>query len=518
MRRGMDILIVDDEEDIRTVIHERFEERQDHPTMASNAAEALGLCHDRYFDVAILDIKMPGMDGIELYRQLKEIQPTMEVLFITGHASVDTALEAMKLGAYDYLIKPVELAELEILARKAYEKRMLRKQTILLKEELARRGVRAGLVGTSPVLDDVLRSIHQVARTDSPVLIEGETGTGKELVAQEIHAASARRDSPIIAVNCGALQDTLIENELFGHEKGAFTGAIAFKRGLFEAADEGTLFIDEIGELNMAAQVKLLRVLETGAFRRLGDTRETHVDVRLICATNRILEEEVRKGRFREDLFYRLNVFRIEIPPLRQRREDVPLLAYHFLKHGRAAVGNAPTEIQPEAMEIMLAHDWPGNVRELANAIEHATILSMGRPIIEPADLPGTVRRGAVRAATGTPSHAAPVIREFAFREALPASSPAPLGPPPPRIVEQPFAAASPPQESVVPAAPVTPVTHMGHSLADVEKMHILESLKEAGGNRTRAARSLGISVRHLRRKLHAYGYKDGKDDAPVEP
>ncbi|MBI3890173.1 MAG: sigma-54-dependent Fis family transcriptional regulator, partial [Candidatus Wallbacteria bacterium] len=251
----------------------------------------------------------------------------------------------------------------------------------------------------------------------------------------------------------------------------------------------------------------------------LGDTRETHVDVRLICATNRRLEEETKKGRFREDLYYRLNVFRIEIPPLKVRREDIPLLAYHFLKHGRAAINNAPTEIMPEAMEMMIAHDWPGNIRELANAIEHATILAMGRPTIEPADLPGNVRRGAAagRAAGHLPSS----IEVLTLREPVPRMLPPPVEPPAPpptatvRTVEpSPPVASEPPMSST---APVTPVTRMGLSLAEIEKTHILETLREASGNRTRAARSLGISVRHLRRKLHAYGYKDGKDDASSE-
>ncbi len=529
----MDILIVDDEEDIRSVIHERFEERGDRPVMASDAAEALGLAQQRYFDLSILDIRLPGMDGIELWKHLRELQPAMEVLFITGHAAVDTALEAMKLGAYDYLTKPVELAELEILARKAYEKKMLRKQTVLLREELARRGVRANLIGTSPKMDSVLRAIHQVARTDSPVLIEGETGTGKELVAQEVHAASARRDNPFVAVNCGALQESLLENELFGHEKGAFTGAITFKRGLFEAADEGSLFIDEVGELNMGAQVKLLRVLENGTFRRLGDTRETRVDVRLICATNRKLEEEVRKGKFREDLYYRLNVFRIEIPPLRERKEDIPLLAYHFLRHGRAACNESPTDIQTESMETMLAHSWPGNVRELANAVEHATILAMGRNTVEIADLPPAVRRqpGGLRSWTATP-----VLPEARSFPAIPPMAAGSDGVPvidrrpwqTPAFPAQALPAPVEPQARVplLPAGPdagqsqsdATPTTgtaaRIGVSLAEVEKNHIMETLKQAGGNRTRAARSLGISVRHLRRKLHAYGYQDSKAEA----
>ena len=529
----MDILIVDDEEDIRSVIHERFEERGDRPVMASDAAEALGLAQQRYFDLSILDIRLPGMDGIELWKHLRELQPAMEVLFITGHAAVDTALEAMKLGAYDYLTKPVELAELEILARKAYEKKMLRKQTVLLREELARRGVRANLIGTSPKMDGVLRAIHQVARTDSPVLIEGETGTGKELVAQEVHAASARRDNPFVAVNCGALQESLLENELFGHEKGAFTGAITFKRGLFEAADEGSLFIDEVGELNMGAQVKLLRVLENGTFRRLGDTRETRVDVRLICATNRKLEDEVRKGKFREDLYYRLNVFRIEIPPLRERKEDIPLLAYHFLRHGRAACNESPTDIQTESMETMLGHSWPGNVRELANAVEHATILAMGRNTIEIADLPPAVRRqpGGLRSWSATPvlpearsfpaippmaagSDGVPVIDRRPWQTPVfPAQAlPAPVEPP----TRVPLLPAGP--EAVHPQGEATSTAgaaaRLGISLAEVEKNHIMETLKQAGGNRTRAARSLGISVRHLRRKLHAYGYQDSKAEA----
>ncbi len=512
MQRGMNILIVDDEEDIRSVIHERFEERNDAPMVAGNATEALALARERYFDIAILDVRLPGISGLELWKQLKELQPGLEVLFITGHGSIDTALEAMKLGAYDYLTKPLELAELELLVRKAFEKRSLQKQTILLREELARRGVRANLVGTSRCLEQVLQSVHRVARTESPVLIQGETGTGKELVAQEVHAASNRSDNQLIAVNCGALQETLVENELFGHEKGAFTGAVAFKRGLFEAADEGTLFIDEIGELTTGAQVKLLRVLEDGSFRRLGDSRETNVDVRIVCATNKDLETLVAEGKFREDLFYRLNVFRIDVPPLRARKEDIPLLAYHFLKTGRVSRAGGPTEISPDGMKFLLAHNWPGNIRELSNAVEYATIQAMDRTVIEATDFPPTIRR----AVAGKPAVPVPlpesVLRPIHAELAPPLSRLEESGRPTQATDPSPCGPGSPPSPLETPGTdPV--IGRLGLSLADLEREHILESLKKTCGNRTRAAKSLGISVRHLRRKLHAYDYQDPKKE-----
>jgi DNA-binding NtrC family response regulator len=339
----------------------------------------LDVAQRRQFDVTILDLRMPGMTGLEVLEKLRAMHPECEVIILTGEGTVETAVQAMKLGAYDYLTKPFSLAELKVIVQKAYERRLLDKENRQLRAALRRAQPQTQMVGESPGMLEVFRLIERAGPTDKAILIQGESGTGKELVARALHQSSLRADKPLVVINCAALPETLLESELFGHEKGAFTGAVAAKPGLFEMADGGTLFIDEIGEMPGSLQAKLLRVLEDGSMRRIGSLKERRVNVRLLAATNRNLQEETKAGRFREDLYYRINVMSLELPPLRQRGGDVKLLVKHFL--------GPAWQIEPEAVLAMERHPWPGNVRQLSNVIERAKILADG-DVIRLADLP----------------------------------------------------------------------------------------------------------------------------------
>src|SRR5262245_43481202 len=334
------------------------------------------------FDAAVLDLRMPGLDGIEVLKQLKQLTPDTEAIVMTGHASMETAIEAMRLGAFDYITKPCKLVEIEAILQKVADKRVLQHKNLALESRVQAAEGPTVLVGNSPAMAGVHRLIATVAPTDSTVLILGETGTGKELVARTLYQQSKRADMPFVPVNCGALSENLVESELFGHRKGAFTGADRDHKGLFEVANGGTLFLDEVGELNKNIQVKLLRFLESGEIRRVGETEPFRTDVRVLCATNRDLRAMIKEDEFREDLYFRINTFEIRLPPLRERRCDIPELAHHLL--GRAA--RRPPEqvaelLSPEATDVLLEHDWPGNVRELANVMEHAFIIAGGQKI-----------------------------------------------------------------------------------------------------------------------------------------
>lgn len=384
----MELLLVDDDNDLRVSIARRLK-RQGHTVRDSERpSEGIELARKRHFDVALIDLSMPEMDGIELLKRLKEIEPACQVVMLTGEATVETAVNALKLGAFDYVTKPCPFDELHAILTKAWEYQQLGQENVQLRAALHRAAPASEIVGESARIQHVLRLIEKTAPTDSPVLIFGESGTGKELVARAIHRHSHRAHKPMVTINCAALQETLLESELFGHEKGAFTGASAAKLGLFEVANGGTLFVDELGELASALQAKLLRVLEDGSLRRVGSTREQKVDVRVIAATNRDLQQEVDERRFREDLFYRINVLAIELPTLRDRRDDIPLLIDHFL--GRSGHGN--WQITDDARNAMCNYAWPGNVRELSNIIERATILSDENRITI-TDLPETIGR-----------------------------------------------------------------------------------------------------------------------------
>lgn len=400
-----DLLFVEDDPDFLVTLVRRFRKREFQVEQAASAEEALEVVQRRQFDVAVLDMNLPGMSGIELLKKLKSAQADCETIMLTGQGTIESAVEAMKLGAYDFLSKPFPLAELETIIQKAYERRQLQKENRQLKGLLSRDRPSSEMIGESPAIREVFRLIERAGPTDKAILIQGESGTGKELVARALHQASPRADKPLVVINCAALPETLLESELFGHEKGAFTGAIAAKQGLFELADGGTLMIDEIGEIRGPLQAKLLRVLEDGSFRRVGSLKERRVSVRLLAATNRIMEEEVKAGRFREDLYYRINVMSLELPPLRERTGDVPLLVQRF--------AGFDWTVEPEAIQALERYDWPGNVRQLINALERAKILADDNTI-HSYDLPHEVSRDAsseVHAANGLDDSLATIER-----------------------------------------------------------------------------------------------------------
>ena len=392
--KDIGLLIVDDDPDFRASLARRFLRRGYRTEQAADGDTALGLLARKQFDVAILDMVMPGMSGIELLEALKKASPECEAIMLTGQGTIDTAVQAMKLGAYDYLTKPFPLADLEARIEKAYERHQLAKENRQLRAILDLNHPVQEMIGQSPAMADVYRLIRRAGPTDKAILIQGESGTGKELVARALHQHSRRANKPMIVINCAALPEPLLESELFGHEKGAFTGAVAAKPGLFELADGSTLLIDEVGELAPAIQAKLLRVLEDGSFRRVGAIKQRRVDVRLLAATNRNLEAEVRAGRFRQDLYYRINVMSLEMPPLRERDGDTRLLVDHFL--------GADWAIEPQARQALEGYDWPGNVRELANAIERAKILADDR-VVRLRDLPRDIGRGAAQQVADPP-------------------------------------------------------------------------------------------------------------------
>lgn len=369
------LLVVDDEGAFRKGICERLARKGIKTFGASTGEEAISIARRNMLDVALVDIRMPGMDGIELLAKLKDAHPSVEVIILTGVAAVSTAIEAMKLGAYDYLSKPCRFDELMILIEKAYEKKHLCEQNVLMKRELKRVTFSNEFIGFSEKAMEMRRFIQHAASTDSPVLLEGESGSGKEVIAREIHRNSPRASAPLVVLDCGVLPETLLADELFGHEKGAFTGAFDSRQGLLEIADGGTLLIDEIGEMTPANQVALLRVVETRTFRRLGGSEERSVTVAIIASTNRSLRDKIAKGNFREDLFYRLDVMRLAVPTLRERKDDIPLLADHFLENLNRSKGTNK-RISAEQKELLKNHDWPGNVRELANVIERCFVLS----------------------------------------------------------------------------------------------------------------------------------------------
>jgi two-component system, NtrC family, response regulator AtoC len=383
------VLIIDDEEQLVEAFRKKLSRDGFSVSTAYTARDALAVMKKHTFDVCILDIRLPDMDGVDLLKSIKKNEPN---IMLTGHASVDTAIQSMKLGAYDYLSKPCKLTELSNVIHKAYEKKSLKERTIVLEQQLQRVEAHDSFIGSSEPVNDVKRLIRLVAPSDVPVLVLGETGTGKELVARAIHAMSPRSANQFVAVNSSALQESLLESELFGYKKGAFTGAQSDKIGLLELADKGTFFIDEIGDMGMAIQAKFLRTLETGIFRRLGDTRESKVDVRFIFATNKSLEHEVKEKRFRKDLFFRINTFIITLPPLRERKDDIPLLADYFL--GKFSRGAAKKLLSREAMDIVRGYRWPGNVRELANVMERAVLLSAARDTILSEDMPQSMTEG----------------------------------------------------------------------------------------------------------------------------
>lgn len=381
------ILIVDDEQIVRESLTHWFEEDGYQVSSAADAFDVLKDLHPGKYDIMLVDIKMPKMSGLELLEKVKEIDPDCIVIIITAYASVPSAVQALKNGAFDYVTKPIDPDELSHLIKNAIKQKKLKEENVALKASIDEMFSFEGLIGESPEMKKVFELIKIVAPQDTTVMIRGESGTGKELIARAIHMNSPRRYYPIIPVNCGAFTETLLESELFGHEKGAFTGAQYRRKGKIEMANGGTLFLDEVGSVSQKMQVELLRVLETKQFTRVGGTEIVKVDFRLISATNENLERLVEEGKFREDLYYRLNVFTIYVPPLRERRSDIPVLANYFVQKFARQMNKPILKISDEAMEILLNHSWPGNVRELENAIERAMVVGKP-PEIKPTDLP----------------------------------------------------------------------------------------------------------------------------------
>ena len=370
------ILIVDDELSVRTSLKEWFLEEGFTVETAESGEDALNKMHTGPYDLILLDIKMPGMDGITLQKKIKEIDEDAIIIIMTAYASVDTAVEALKLGAFDYVTKPFDPDDLSQLIRNALKQKELTSENVQLKEKISELSGVDDIIGQSEEMKRVFEMVDTVAETDSTVLIRGESGTGKELIARAIHSRSKRRYFPIVAVNCGAIPETLLESELFGHEKGAFTGAQYRRKGKLELANGGTLFLDEIGDISFKMQIDLLRVLEGKRFTRLGGSEEISVDFRLICATNKNLEKLVEEEKFRDDLYYRINVFSIFLPPLRKRKSDIIMLANHFIQKYARSMGKPKKSIASNVQEMMLEYSWPGNVRELEHAVEKAVIMS----------------------------------------------------------------------------------------------------------------------------------------------
>lgn len=444
------VLIVDDDSAAQEVLGARLESLGHVVFMETDGAAGLQACRRRRPDVVLLDLRLPDRDGLEVLTQFKEECPEVEVIILTAYATLDNAVLATKQGAYDYLVKPADPLRLQMLIEKAAEKGRIVREVTSLRHQLSGMGVGGRLIGTSIPMQAVCRSIVNLAGTDSTVLITGESGTGKELVAKAIHHNSARKECFFVPVNCAALPEALLESELLGHVKGAFTGAVSDKPGLFEEANGGTLFLDEIGELRLTLQAKLLRVLQDNEVRRVGSTRTIRVDTRVIASANVDLLQLVREHRFREDLYYRLNVLQIHLPPLRERREDIPLLIDAFLEEHTTRYGKACKTVDESAMKILTTYGWPGNVRELKNVIERAVLLCEG-PIIRSSHLPPEVK--------GASKHD---VTAFSF----------------------PF----------------------GATLVEVEQFLILQTLRQVEGNKARAARLLGVSLRTLYNKLARYG------------
>ena len=381
------LLVVDDEQVIRDSLSKWFKEDGYSVSSAENAADALRRLQGQKWDIILLDIKMPGMDGMELQQRIRELDQDATIIFITAHATVDTAVKALKNGAFDYVTKPVDPDYLSHLVANALKQRSLANENVKLKEQISEFSKAEDIVGESSQMHKVFELIQTVAKTDTTVMIRGESGTGKELIARAIHSNSDRRYFPIVAVNCGALAEGILESELFGHERGAFTGAQYRRKGKLELADGGTLFLDEVGNIDTKTQMDLLRAIETKQFSRVGGNEIIKVDFRVICATNKDLEKAVSEGSFREDLYYRLNVFSIFIPPLRERKGDIPQLVNYFIQKYARSMNKPMTGISSEAMDTVVRYNWPGNVLELENAIERAMVVGKP-PKIVPEDLP----------------------------------------------------------------------------------------------------------------------------------
>ncbi len=448
------VLLVDDDDALRRALAGELSRRGWFVVGAGTGEAALREAPRCGAEVVLLDLRLPDMDGIEVLTRLREREVPAAVIVLTGHGTIDTAIQAIRKGAYDYLEKPCPIEKVELALEKAREHRDLVARQRVLQDGYAAPDVRAGFVGASPAFRRLSERIARVARADTTTLVTGETGVGKETVAMLLHAESPRKDAPFVVVDCGTLDEDLLRSELFGHEKGAFTSATRQKHGLFEVAHGGTIFLDEVGNTSPEIQAKLLRVLETGRFRRLGGNREIAVDVRIVSATNRDLKGALGKARFREDLYFRLSTLTVDVPPLRERREDIPLLVEHYVTRLNRRL-SLSARFDAAAMDALSRYAWPGNVRELIHVLEHAMVLA-DRDVIGPEDLPDPVRA---------------------------------------------------PRGRADPAAPEEPLA----SLAEMEQAHVLRVTDRVDGNRGRASRILGISERHLYRLLRKYGRPAGE-------
>jgi two-component system NtrC family response regulator/two-component system response regulator AtoC len=460
--KSISVFLVDDDVTFRQVMASELTRRGYAVVSAGSGSEALDKASKSKVDVTLLDLRLPDMDGIDVLAQLREQNPAAGVVVLTGHGTIDTAIQAIRLGAYDYLEKPCPIEKLEMAIQKTCEHVRLVKRQKVLEDGFSVPNVVEGLVGASPAFAKLLDDVANIARTDSTTLILGETGVGKEVVASLLHAQSPRAEAPFVVVDCAALHEDLLQSEIFGHEKGAFTGAVRQKHGLFEVANGGTIFLDEVGDTSPEIQAKLLRILETSRFRRLGGTDEIEVDVRIVAATNRDLRRAISRGHFRKDLFYRLASITVRIPPLRERREDISVLVDHFTDEFNRKFSLSKM-MSGEAMNVLLEHAWPGNVRELIHVVEQTVVLSK-EAVIQVEDLPSSV------------------------------------------------------QQSTRPVASVTREQYP--PLREVERRHILTVLKSVGGNRGQAAHILGISERNIYRRLKKYQPASDADrlaDSPPE-
>lgn len=461
------ILVADDDAVARELLTEALKKEGYDVEAFSNGAEAIERGKQLRVDVVLTDIRMGTVDGFAVLREFKRFSPDTSIVLLTSFGSLEGAIEAIKQGAYDYLAKPFKKEEIKLVVQRSLDHCRLVRENARFREELKGKDEWSPLVGSSPAMLEVYKLVARVSESKSTVLLQGESGTGKELIARAIHSNGPRRDKPFIPVNCGALPDQLLESEMFGYEKGAFTGAVGLKTGLFEAANGGTLFLDEIGELGPSLQVKLLRVMQDHEVRRVGGTASLKVDVRIIAATNRDLEQLVKEDKFRDDLYYRLNVVRITLPSLAERREDIPMLAHHFLQKCAAGSPGVVRGLLPETMALLKQYRWPGNVRELENAIERAVSLSHG-PLLTPEDLPEAIRTAA-SSLDDERSHKAERDDEACL------------------------------------------------TLEEVEKRHLIRVLKETKGNKVKAAKILGIDRRTLYRMAERFGLDLGDDADTAE-
>jgi two-component system response regulator AtoC len=474
------VLVVDDEPEIRALLTDLLKEEGYKVRTADTAAKALAEIGKSMPDLVMMDVQLPDQDGIALLKQLKRDEPELEVIVMTAFGGSSTAIKAMEHGAYDYVTKPFEIDDLIATLKRVFEHADMSHEVSALRLELGKSAAeRERIVGSSKPMLEVFKLIGKVASADATVLVTGESGTGKELIAEALHRASKRNPHPLVKVSCAALPESLLETELFGHEKGSFTGAMTMRKGRFETANKGTIFLDEIGEMTLGTQTKLLRILQEREFERIGSNVPIKIDIRVIAATNRNLSEEVEKGKFREDLYYRLNVIHIHMPPLRERKDDIPLLVEHFLAKFRHAPNAIPTSITEEALTKLVAYDWPGNVRELENAIERAVVLARGNPI---------------------------TLEHLPFGDRREARDRARLADRRSRLEDEADADLEDELDDSATANGHADGGSFKNQVAALEKQLIKEALDRAGGNRTKAAEELGIYRRLLYAKIKEYG------------